>query len=79
MLQLHGHAHLCKEGKERQTHSEGSRSCYCRSFQDPFTGAVNETFETPYTKAQTVGGRKVLGFPVIRRIGEQLQFYLLLC
>ena len=36
----------------------------CLSFQDPFTGAINETFETPYTKAQTVGGRKVVGFQV---------------
>ena len=40
------------------------------SFKDPFTGAINETFETPYTKAQTVGGRKVVGFQVrwIKRI-----------
>ena len=27
-------------------------------FQDPLTGGVTETFETPYTKAQMIGGRQ---------------------
>ena len=51
------------------------------SFKDPFTGAINETFETPYTKAQTVGGRKVVGFQVrwIKRIAESKSITSIAC